>query len=107
MMLSGRTTHAANHRSVQELNGDVETVARLKRASVDAPSPMITNRKAPKAASQPKVAPAPRDDQPWQVPLLATCREAGCSSPAWTAALWEAAQLSVAQGRGHRQLADA
>ncbi len=56
-MLLGRTKHAANHHPVHELNGDGETVTRLKRDSVDAPRPVPADRKAPKAVPLPKPAP--------------------------------------------------
>jgi hypothetical protein len=92
-MLLGRTTHAANHHPVHELNGDGETVIRLKRDSVDAPRPVPADRKAPKAAPQPQPAPTPRDVRPWQAPLPSTRRPARRSSPARAAALLEAAQL--------------
>ena len=92
-MLLGRTTHAANHHPVQELNGDGETVTRLKRDSVDAPRPVPACKSAPKAAPKPKPAPAPIAVRPWQAPLPAIRRPARRSLPARAAALLEATQL--------------
>ena len=92
-MLLGRTTHAANHHPVQELNGHDETVTRLKRDSVDAPKAMLGDRKEPKAAPQPRPAPTPRAVRPWQAPLPSNRRPARHSSPARAAALMEASQL--------------
>jgi hypothetical protein len=91
-MLLGRTTHAANHHPVQELNGDGETVTRLKRDSVDAPRPVPADRSALKAAPKPKPTPKPRAVRPWQAAasnseaswalLALSCRRAARSDAA-------------------------